>query len=239
MRVIRCWSALCLVIASLIVSLSVSLPAFAHLQFTYTSQELPLTSYFVNNEPWDIAEFGLAPVAFTLSFTAPEQDLSLKPRTDFLLEDFSFSLVSPNADDILYYPLDLNPSSYGQVTLNQAGDIAGWNLVLRISEAITPETNLLFHRLSRHFVTVKSSGGEGSCNCDQFINRFHPTTWHRHWIQLAKLELTYAEASSPGNWTIEKIAVPEPGVAGLLVAGLLGLLWSRRGSRGARGLPAQ
>lgn len=232
MRVVRRWIACCLATAAL----TASLPAAAHLLFTYTSQVLPLSSYSVNEELWDLDELGeMEPIQFALSFTAAEQDLSLSPLTEFRFTQFNFALISPNAADVLWFPLDMTSSrSGGQVTLDQDGDVVAWNLLVRMTELITPETDMFFHRLERHFVAVKSSGGTDTCNCDKFTNRFHPITWHRHWIQLAKIQMSYSDSSNPGGWTVAKIAVPEPRVAGLLLAGLLGLLWSRRSNRGSR-----
>ncbi len=226
MRGTRYWAARCLAF----IALAVSLPASAHLVFTYTSNELPLTSYAVNGELQDLGDLkDLPPIAFRFSFTAPEQDLSLQPFTTFRFEDFTFSLVSPDAESILYFPLDLVSSkSGGWVTLDQNGNITGWNVMLRITELITPETNLFFHRMDRHFVAIKSSSDDG----DKFSNRFHPSTYHRdQYIQLAKVQLSYSGLNNLGNWMVTKIAVPESGVAGLLLAGSLGLLWSRRVTR--------
>jgi len=218
MKTVLRWAVRCLATAAL----ATSLPASAYLQFTYTSQPLPLTSYLIEEWPQDLAEIGLPPPAFTLSFRAPEQDLSLQPLTPFLMEDFTFGLISPEADYI-DYPMDFSPASYGQVNLDETGMVAGWNLMLQITELITPETDMLFHGMHDHHVRVSSNSESG----DQVILRFHPITWHGEWIQLVQLEIGFTDTSS-GNWTIEKVSVPEPRLAGLLLAGLLVLLWSRQ-----------
>lgn len=78
MRVIYHWVSRC----SFIVLLLSSFPASAHLVFTYTSDELPLTSYSVNGVLQDLGDYDdVPPVAFSFSFTADEQDLSLNPNS--------------------------------------------------------------------------------------------------------------------------------------------------------------
>ncbi len=214
-----------------IVSLVISVPASAYLEFTYTSPELPLTAAFMDGYPWDIADIGLMPVGFSVSFKTPEQDLSRKPITHFFMDDFTFSFRSEH--DLLYYPLRLSPASYGRVSLNRKGEILGWNLMITITELITPDTNMWAYRNINHRVDIKSQSGTGMCNCDVFTNRFHPTTWHGHWIQLVLLQFDYSAANDVGSWTIEKVPVPEPRMTLFLVIGILGLLWYRRAQRGA------
>lgn len=225
MQTILRWAARCLAITSFVISL----PASAYLQFTYTSPQLPLTSYLIEDSPQDILDISLPPPAFTLSFSAPEQDLSLQPLTHFLMEDFTFSLISPEANYI-DYPMDFSPAAYGQVTLNGDGMVAGWNLMVQITELVTPETNMLFHEMHDHHVRVISNSDRD----DQVIFRFHPITWHGDWIQLVQLEIGFANTSG-GNWTVEKISVPEPRLAGLLLIGLLVLLWSRQKGKNSLG----
>ncbi|WP_039916786.1 hypothetical protein [Cellvibrio mixtus] len=225
MRGTRYWAARCLAVITLVISL----PASAHLVFTYTSNELPLTAYTINGYPENINDYkDILPLAFSYSFTVPEQDLSLQPSTTFRFTDFTFSLISPIAESIIYYTLDLTSSrSGGWVTLDQSGNITGWNVMLRMTELITPETNLFFHRLSNNFIAVKSSSEDG----DKLSNRFHPSTWHGYYIQLAKIQMSYSGASNFNNWTIERVAVPEAGSAGLLVMGLSALFWLRGGRK--------
>lgn len=219
MQTILRWTARCLAAAALVISL----PASAYLQFTYTSQPLPLTSYLVEGSSQDLIDPPLAAPAFTLSFRAPEQDLSLQPLTPFIAESFAFSLTTePNYID---YPIDIDPASYGQVSLTGDGTVAGWDLMVQMKELITPETDLQIYEMSDHHVSVVSNSETG----DQLISRFHPVTWHReNWIQLVQLEFAFTNESERGSWTVEQIDLPEPGLAGLLVTGLSLLLWSRR-----------
>jgi|GEM_PF-4608594 len=219
MQMILRWTLRCLATASIVASL----PASAYLQFTYTSQPLPLTAYLVEGSAQDLIDPPLAAPAFTLSFRAPEQDLSLQPLTPFSTENFAFSLTTePN---YIEYPIDIDPTSYGQVSLNSAGAVAGWNLAVQMKELITPETDMKIYELSDHHVSVVSNSETG----DQLTSRFHPLTWHReNWIQLVQLEFAFTNESERGTWTIEKLDLPEPGLAGLLVTGLMLLVWVRQ-----------
>jgi hypothetical protein len=201
MHQVHRWAVRCLAAASF----AIALPASAYLQFTYTSQPLPLTSYLIEGYPQDINEVPLPPPAFSLSFTAPGPDLARSASNAYVGTDFKFSLISPEAEYI-------------------DGKVDGWDLAIQITELITPDTNLLFHRMNDHHVNVVSNSERG----DQVVNSFHPITWHGEWIQLAQLEITFADMKNRGTWTVNKIDVPEPGLAGLLATSLTMLLWSRR-----------
>ncbi|MEN0038546.1 MAG: hypothetical protein AAGC78_15830 [Cellvibrio sp.] len=219
MHKIHHWAVRCLAASSL----AIALPASAYLQFTYTSQPLPLTSYLIEGYPQDINEVPLPPPAFSISFSAQEPDAARSAANAYFAKDLTFSLISPDAEYI-NYPILLDPASYGQVTLGADGAVAGWDLMLQITELITPETDLLFHKMNDHHVNVVSNSERG----DQVVNRFHPITWHGEWIQLAQLEFTFADMKNRGSWTVEKVELPEPGLAWLLATGLTALLWSRR-----------
>lgn len=218
MQTILRWTVRCLATTAIVMSL----PASAYLQFTYTSQQLPQTTYIVEGDPQEL-DPPLPPPTFRLSFQAPEQDLSLQPLTHFLAENFTFSLTSPEANYI-EYPIDIDPTSYGQISLTGDGTIAGWNLAVQMKELITPETDMQVYEMSDRHVNVISNSETG----DQLTFRFHPVTWHRAWIQLIQLEFSFANESERGTWTVEQADLPEPGLAGLLATGLTLLLWSRR-----------
>lgn len=215
----------CLACASFVISF----PASAYLQFTYTSPELPLIAAFYDGSPWEDYPHELRePLSFTLSFKAEEQDLSLKPVTHFFMDDFVFSLNAPVADGIFNYPMRVSPVSYGRVSLNKKGEIVGWNLIMTITELITPETDMQEVYAADRWETIVSRGGAGTCNCDVFTSRVNVHTWHYVWIQLAPLRFDYSNSNSVDNWTLEKIAVPEPTSVGLLLMGALGFLGIHR-----------
>ena len=96
--------------------------------------------------------------------------------------------------------------------------------MVQMKELITPETDMQIYDMNDHHVSATSNSETG----DQLTFRFHPVTWHREWIQLVQLEFAFTNESERGTWTIEKVDLPEPGLAGLLVTGLTLLLWSRR-----------
>lgn len=206
----------------------VALPSSAaYLQFTYTNQDLFFTSHKVEGVPTEISDPANVPLplpSFSLSFTLPEKDLTLQPITSFFTRQLNLTLGS-NTEGILDFPINLSPSSYAQVSLDQMGQITSWNLVAFARELITPETNLERHRLEEMWVNVRSNSATG----DLLTSRYHTTTRQQlTLIQGALLEFNYADETSLSNWTIERIPVPEPGLAGLLLSGLAVLLWCRR-----------
>lgn len=212
-----------------VLSLVISLPAFAYLQFTYTSPQLPLTAAYYDGSPWEDYPVELRePVSFSLSFKTDEQDLSRKPVTDFYMKDFEFTFNFEAGDGVFDYPMRVSPVSYGRVSLNREGEIVGWNLTITITELITPETDIERVHVADYWELILSRGGDGTCNCDQLISRFNVHTWHYVWLQLAPLQFDYSSLTNAGNWTIERIPVPEPMGLGLLLATGLGLLGIRR-----------
>ncbi len=220
MRWICHWAARCMFLLSFVVSLPVS----AHLVFTYTSDELPLTSYSINGVLDDLGDHeGVPPVVFSFSFMADEKDLSLSPSTEFRFSAFTLSLLAP--DGLIDFPMDLFSSrSGGWVTLDSSGNVTGWNVLLRVTELITPETDLILHRLARHFVALKTSSDTGE---DKFTNRYHPVEWEKRWVPGDKIQMSYSGGNDSGNWVVARVSVSESGVAGLLLVGLLGLFGSR------------
>ncbi|HSC67448.1 MAG TPA: hypothetical protein VLC79_07150 [Cellvibrio sp.] len=222
MHKIHRWAARCVAATSLILAL----PASAYMQFTYTSQAMPLTSYFIEAEPVDFSGYSLPAPSFSISFIAQELDLGRSASRAYAATNLQFSLISPEFEYI-DYPLLLDPSSYGRINLGLDGSVESWDLALQMTELITPETDLLLHGLKDHHVNVASHSDYG----DQAMLRFHAVTWHRQWIQAAQLELTFSDLEHRGTWTVENIALPEPGLAGLFMSGLAVLVWARRSSR--------
>lgn len=206
----------------------VALPSSAaYLQFTYTNQDLLFTSLKIEGVPTVIDDFVPVIPSFSISFTLPEKDLSLQPTTSFFTRQLNLTLDS-DVERIFNFPINLSPSSYAQVSLNQMGQITSWNLVAFARELVTPETNLERHRLEEVWVNVRSNSASG----DLLTIRYHTTTRRQlTLIQTAELEFNYADETSLNNWTLARMPVPEPGLAGLLLGGLTVLLWRRRNDK--------
>lgn len=226
MKIFPRLSASCLALAALVFAL----PASAYMKFTYTSPELPLTNALYDGEPWwDDYPFEVRePVSFSLSFTAAEQDLSRKAVTDFYMDDFDFTFNFVPSYDIFAYPMRVSPASYGRISLNRMGEIVGWNLIITITELITPDTDIERVHVADYWELIQSRGGAGTCNCDLLISRLNVHTWHGAWIQLAPIQFDYSNVNSADNWTVERVPVPEPMGFALLFTGLAGLFGLRR-----------
>lgn len=216
----------CRVMASLIL-LVLSLPALANYHFTYTSQPLPLTSYLIDGYPQSLDDIAIAPPVMSLSFNAVQpagvmQSGAALAGTTYWAKDFSLSFASIDGAHI-DYPLLFDPSSYAQVAL-AAGQVVAWDLMLQLTELITPETDMYFYERNGHWAKIRSSNIGG----DEVINRFHPFTWHGEWIQLALIEHTFSAMNNLGVWVVTPTWVPEPGIAGIFLAGIAALCWHRR-----------
>ncbi len=223
MNQFRYWAATSLSLMWLICSL----PAAANYHFTYTSQPLPLTSYLIDGYPQDINDLEIASPVMKVSFNAVqqasgEQSMVAAAGTSYRAMDFTFSL-SVDEGEIIYYPILFDPSSYAQVTLD-GGAVVAWDLMLQMTELITPETDMFFYERNGHWAKVRSTNHTG----DEVINRFHPFTWHGEWIQLALIEHTFSGINNPGVWVVTPTWVPEPRMGGIFLMGFVALCWYRR-----------
>lgn len=213
----------CLALASFIFAS----PAVAYLQFTYTSTHLPVTAVFYEGEPWQHPDYWqLEPFNFSFSFNLEAQDLSLQPVTHFYAQEFAVTLSS--ASESFQYLQQVKSPSSGRISLNSRGEVIDWDFLISIKQLITPDTDMGQYYAANHHEILETRGGPGSCNCDNFSHRFNVHTWHYIWITLAPMQIDFAGANSPANWTVTGIAVPEPSGLWLLAFALLVLYGARK-----------
>ncbi|HEY8939091.1 MAG TPA: hypothetical protein VIM59_02835 [Cellvibrio sp.] len=202
--------------------------ANALLLFTYTSNPLPWQASYNEGYPDDLGS-DIAP-SFTLSFTAPEQDWTLKKSTNFFMENPSITLT----DNYILEQIDIRSLSYGRVTLDQNGAVSGWNLILFLTEYIAPGATPFekyLYQLASERIDIVSRYGSNTCNCDSFKKHFYPLYYFPRsntYMRLAQQDRFYGDSNSPGQWTISHINVSEPPALGLMVIGLGSLFFYRR-----------
>ena len=202
--------------------------ANAVLLFTYTSNQLPWQASYSESES---VEWGndIAP-SFTLSFTAPEQDWTLKKNTNLFMENPSITLT----DNYILEQIDIRSLSYGRVTLDKNGDVTGWNLILFLTEYIAPNATPFekyLYQLTSERIDIVSRYGSDTCNCDSFKKHFYPVYYFprsNSYMRLVQQDRFYGDSNDPGQWTISHINVSEPPALGLLVIGLGSLMFYRR-----------
>lgn len=183
----------------------------ATLLFTYTSQELPLLQGYRDGEADDsIGSYDPPFPIFSAAFIGPENSQTV-----------TFDSGNLTAGEPLprYLLLKDLPATNSSITLSNDGSISAWNFSLAITQMV-PETldNPLY---SRNWL-VESSYGIDTCNCDKlffgadlFVERPFNT-----WNFIGTIGFLHGGLASPGNWSIEKIDVSEPGTYILLLTSL-------------------
>lgn len=187
--------------ATLFLTTLFSQSSLAYLQFTYTSQELPLLQGYRDGEVDDgIGSYDPPFPLFSASFTKTDNSQTMTFNTG----DLSVGAPYPP-----YQLLNDVPATNSSITLNKDGIVAAWNFSLAMTQ-IVPESpdNPMY---SRNWL-VESSYGINTCNCDKlffgadlFIERPFNT-----WQFIGTLGFLHGGPSDPGNWSIGEVNVPEP-----------------------------
>lgn len=203
------------------------------MKFTYTSKPLPIQSAFMEGYPDSSVDLNdwVAP-SFTLTFTAPEQDLTLKKNTSFFMGDAQLTMQ----ENFILNNVHIRPQSYGRVSLDADGQVTGWNLILFLTEFIPHDAThfdkYLLQLASARFDIV-SRYGSGTCNCDSIRESFHPVYYSPRsntYTRLVNLERYYGDINETNQWQVDRIAVPEPHSIGLIALALSALFIRRRAS---------
>lgn len=205
-------------------TLSCAQISHAYLEFTYSSDIVPWQSALLYGEP-DYELGSYYPPSFTLSFTSEGSLNNTGPTT--------FSITNPQVttDPDFFENIFLEPSSYGNLTLNADGSVESWDLFLGLTEYMEPG-DFDFGR----YLSIFSSGGVGSCNCDRV--ELDGNMWlYRGWGYqlLGPIEIYYAGINDVSHWSVTEIAdVPAPASGILLLTGLAFLLFRKRNINASR-----
>ncbi len=201
--------------------------ASATLLFTYTSKDLLWKESYNQGSPEDTGN-DISP-SFTLTFTAPYADWTQKKSTNFYMQNASITVD----ENYILNQIDIGSLSSGRVTLDQQGNVVGWNLILFLKEFLAADASGLekyLHGLAADNIDIVSRYGANTCNCDSLKKKFHPLYYFPRsntYMRLAKQERYYGYENSAGQWQVSRIHVPEPATTTLFLFGLAGLAATR------------
>lgn len=219
--------------ASIFLLLMLNTSANAALLFTYTSNDLLWQESYSAGYPFDLG--GEISPSFTLTFTAPYVDWTQKKSTHFYMENASISVD----ENHILQNINISSLSTGRVTLDQNGQVTGWNLILFLTEFLAADATPLekyLHGLVASNIDIVSRYGADTCNCDSLKKKFHPLYYYPRsntYERLAKQERFYGGDNNPDQWEVSHIEVSEPKTIALLAIGLGSLfLFRRRESTG-------
>lgn len=187
--------------------------AFANLQFTYQSQELPFIQGYLNGSPDDNVGLHEPPYPiFSFSSVANLQDNRA---------NFSDGHVWLSQPDDSFSDLGNFSAQDSYIRFNPDGTLAAWHLDLQLLK----ESSGGPWGPSRDFWRVQSSYSDNSCNCDNF--------WYEYDLYIQRPFDTWAYAATLGfenggtndsaNWRWEPVTVPEPWAIWLMALGLVSI----------------
>lgn len=172
------------------------------------------------------------------------------PPADFELPFFQFSfqlldtLLSPTAPtrvEVLNPLVHIGPGDWdhrintavkGNVTVNPDGSVLAWDIDLHLTEKIVNPAHAAIIRATRNNMTIFTSGGVNSCNCDLMRVRSNVVTERSgYYIPIGPEEFIYSDPNSFNYWSVTKVAEPALGSLILIGLGLLGLRQIRRSNR--------
>jgi len=200
--------------------------ASAYLQLTYNSDPLHFIQGYLGGEPYDDIGSDEPPYpSFSVLF-----DNVLDTTSPQTLSGSGLASVSE-------WPI-LNegaPITNGSLTLGTDGIPTAWNFLLQITKS-TPGVRDL--ELDENGETIyfneytlpsktswlfESSYGAGTCNCEKY--RYDDDIYierpYYSWAYANTIGFLYGGDSSPSNWSVTKVDVPEPKTYLLLALGLI------------------
>jgi len=194
--------------------------AFASLQFTYQSQELPFIQGYLNGFPDDSVGLHEPPYPiFRFSGIADIQNSQA---------NFSEGDVWLSQSDNTFFEAGNFTAQDSYIRFNPDGTPAAWHLDLQLLKQADSGP----WGPSRDFWRIQSSYGDNSCNCDSlwyeydlYIQRPFDT-----WAYAATLGFENGGADDSANWRWAPATVPEPWAIWLMAVGLasIGIVRKKR-----------
>jgi hypothetical protein len=200
--------------------------AAAYLQLTYTSNPLSFLQGYLGGEPSDDVGSDDQPLpSFSVIFDRISDGSSTQTLSG---TGFASVLDESNfAENI--------PVSTGSLTLNEDGTPAAWNFSLQLTKLIPGVRDLEFDENgelvyfneyslpSKTSWLFESSYGAGTCNCDKYLyeDDIYIERAYYSWAYANTLGFLYGGESSPSNWSVTKVDVPEPKTYLLFALGLI------------------
>jgi len=200
--------------------------AAAYVQLTYTSNPLPFVQGYLGGEPDDyLGSFDPPFPSFNVVFDNISETSSTQNLTGTgyasVLDESNF------AEDI--------PISSGSLTLGADGTPTAWNFSLQLTKLIPGVRDLAFDEdgeliyfneytlPSKTSWLFESSYGAGTCNCDKYLyeDDIYIERAYYSWAYANTLGFLYGDESSPSNWSVTKVNVPEPKTYLLFALGLI------------------
>ncbi len=194
--------------------------AYAHLQLTYTSDQLPFYAGYRDGEPTDDVGTRNPPFPlFSLTFTSTGE-LPRDGSTTLLLNKTASYIDHPESR----WAPDFLPQIPASITLDSAGNILAWDFsFLFVYHGTDPEPP------GELISSIKSSYSTGGDNIDryEYKNDIFMEKPAGNWIFLTTVEVYYEGKSELNNWKIESLHIPEPNPLLLVLIGS-GLLAASR-----------
>jgi len=222
MKLIKCAISFALYSSAILFTQS----AAAYLQLTYTSNPLNFSQGYLGGEPDDtVGSFDPPYPSFNVTFN----NISDVPSTQ--------NLAASGFVNLSDWPIlsEDVPVSTGSITLGENGIPTAWNFSLQLTKSIPGVRDLEFDEdgeliyfndyslPSKTSWLFESSYGAGTCNCDRY--RYDDDIYieraYYSWAYANTLGFLYDGESSPSNWSVTKVDVPEPKTYLLLALGLI------------------
>jgi len=199
--------------------------ASAYLQLTYTSDPLHFIQGYLGGEPYDDIGSDEPPY--------PTFNVIFNNISDTTSAQTLGSTGNVSASEWPAFFGDI-PITNGSVTLGESGIPTAWNFSLAVTHS-TPGFREVEYDSEGEIISgdsmlpsktswlFESSYGAGTCNCEKY--RYDDDLYierpYYSWAYANTIGFLYGGDSSPSNWAVTKVDVPEPKSYLLFAFGLI------------------